>query len=104
MLLWNSTLDHSKVAGSPDLDRRIHLHADLPGPHVLRLWRVDATHGNVAAAFTGGDWPTDQQWAALTAADHLDQAAPPRTVRPGEDIVLALPNPGIAFVELRPTS
>lgn len=105
LLLWNSTLDHGRVDGSADLARTVTVHADLDGPHELRLWRVDATHGNLAATWPAdADWPSDPEWAALQAADRLDEAEPPRRLAPGEPIVLDLPNPGIAFLELRALS
>ena len=101
ILLWNATLDHSTVNGAPHLDRRVRLDLDLTGPHTLRLWRVDADHGNVAARWRG-DWPSEAGWAELAAADRLDEAEPPRRIAPDEEIVLDLPNPGVAFVETRP--
>ena len=103
VLLWNSTLDHSMVDGSPTLSRRIHLHTDLPGPCTLRVWRVDATHGNLTATYTGANWPTPAEWSALTKADHLPEATPPRRITPGEQVSLNLPNPGITFLHLHPT-
>ncbi|XVV17398.1 GH39 family glycosyl hydrolase [Actinoplanes sp. CA-131856] len=101
ILLNNSTLDHSKVNGSPDLARTIRLRPHLDKPHLLRVWRVDRTHGNITTHFSG-EWPTPEQWTALHAADHLPEADPPRRIAPGADVVLDLPNPGIALVTLRP--
>ena len=101
ILLVNSTLDHGQVAGNPDPRRTVVVRPGLSGPHRLRLWRVDRTHGNVAARFDG-EWPSPQKWQRLRAADRLDEAAPPRRVASGEDVTLELPNPGIAFLELRP--
>ena len=104
ILLWNGTLDHSRAAGSAQLARRIRLDPGLTGPHTLRLWRVDAGHGNIAAHWQGtGDWPTDAEWAALKDADVLPEAEPARRLAPGEPIVLDLPHPGIAFLEIRPS-
>jgi xylan 1,4-beta-xylosidase len=103
ILLWNSTLDHGKAGGSPDLARQVRLDLDLPAPHWLRVWRVDAGHGNVTSHWQG-EWPNDTQWAALAAADRLDEAQPRTRIAPGAGVVLDLPNPGIAFVELRPAS
>ena len=85
---------------SSSLSRVVRLRADLPVPHTLRLWRVDATHGSLA--WPGADWPAPAEWDALAAADHLGEAAEPRVVAPGAEIVLDLPNPGIAFLDLRP--
>ena len=110
VLLWNGTLDHRLRDGSPALDRSVSLRlTGLPAArYELRAWRVDATHGNVAARWRemgGGDWPTQAQWADLAAADHLTEAAPPSTVSPVDGTVelpVDLPNPSIALVELRP--
>ncbi|MEU4238448.1 xylan 1,4-beta-xylosidase [Actinoplanes sp. NPDC026619] len=101
VLLWNSTLDQSRAGGAPDLARRVRLNPGVAGPHTLRQWRVDATHGNITARWQG-EWPTAEQWAALQEADVLPEAEPPRRLAPGEPITLDLPNPGIAFVEIRP--
>ncbi|MFF5077672.1 xylan 1,4-beta-xylosidase [Actinoplanes sp. NPDC000266] len=101
ILLCNSTLDHSKVKGSPDLARTIRIRPPITKPHLLRVWRVDRTHGNITTHFTG-EWPNPDQWTALHAADHLPEAEPPRRTAPGTDVILDLPNPGIAFLTLRP--
>jgi xylan 1,4-beta-xylosidase len=113
-LLWNGTLDQSKLHGDPALDRAVSVRfAGLsPRAYTLRVWRVDADHGDVAARWRalGGDadWPTDEQWAALAAQDRLDEAEPARTVTPGPDgglaADLALPMPGIAYLEITPTA
>lgn len=101
ILLFNSTLDHGQAAGNPDLLRTVVVRPELNRPHRMRVWRVDRAHGNVAAQF-GGEWPSPREWEKLKAADRLDEAAPSRRVAPGEDVTIELPNPGIAFLELRP--
>ena len=111
-LLWNGTLDQSKTDGSAELNRSVTVtYTGLtPGPHTLRTWRIDADHGNLTAAWAalGGDsdWPDDQQWQTLKAADHLDEAQPPQTLTAEPDgtatITLDLPLPGIAHLELSP--
>jgi xylan 1,4-beta-xylosidase len=104
ILLWNSTLEHGKATGDAELARLIRFTPHLSSPHILRVWRVDADHGNVTARWdsNGRDWPSGVEWAALQADDDLPQSQAPRRITPGEQIVLALPNPGIAFLELRP--
>lgn len=66
--------------------------------------------GDVRAAWSaaGGDpdgWPTEEQWAALAAADG-PATSPPRAVRAGDDgvvrVVVELPQPAFAALELRP--
>ncbi len=86
--------------GCPELSRTVRLRMDLPAPHTLRLWRVDAGHGTVD--WPGAGWPAPAEWDTLAAADHLAEAAEPRAVAPGAEIVLDLPNPGIALLDLRP--
>ncbi|WP_285683593.1 xylan 1,4-beta-xylosidase [Actinoplanes sp. NBRC 103695] len=110
VLVWNGTLDQSKALGAAGLDRlvRITLPVPEPGDYVVRVWRVDALHGNVAARWEalggGADWPDDEQWLALSAEDRLDEAEPARTVTAGAsvEIEVDLPNPGIALVEVQP--
>jgi xylan 1,4-beta-xylosidase len=100
ILLWNSTLDHSRIDGTTDLNRRIHLHPGVTAPATVRMWRVDADHGNITARWQG-EWPTDTEWAALKESDVLPESEPARRLNPGEDITLDLPNPGIVFLEIR---
>ena len=109
VLVWNGTLDHSRRDGDPALDRsvRVRVTGLADRAHDLRVWRVDDDHGNVAGRWRemgGGDWPTDEQWAALAAHDRLDPASTD-TVEPVDgvvDVMLDLPNPSIAMVELVP--
>ncbi|RSM58458.1 xylan 1,4-beta-xylosidase [Actinoplanes sp. ATCC 53533] len=110
VLVWNSTLDQSKVDGAAGLDRlvTVQLTGLSPGPRTLRVWRVDARHGDLRsrwAAMSGGaDWPDQEQWPALAAEDRLAEAEPERECTVPADgtfsIELELPMPGIAFVEL----
>ncbi len=110
VLLWNGTLDQSKMDGAVGLDRLVTVRFTgvSPGPHELRTWRVDGLHGNLAARWAalggGADWPDDEQWLALSAEDHLDEAEPARTVTADADGVVTveidLPMPGIAYLSL----
>ncbi|WP_456844212.1 GH39 family glycosyl hydrolase [Cellulomonas sp. P5_C6] len=101
--LWNGTLDQTKVDGSAELARTVRVVLDgVPdGSWVVRESRVDADHSNIAAVWAsmsgGADWPTDEQWSALRAADVLSV-----TERPwdGTDVTVELPNPSIVLVEL----
>ncbi|MCO8269686.1 xylan 1,4-beta-xylosidase [Actinoplanes sp. TRM 88003] len=102
VLLVNSTLDQSRATGDPHLHRTVVLRPGLTAPHRLRMWRVDETHGNLAAQFDG-DWPTPAQWEELAEQDKLDESEPARRVAPGEDVTLEVPSPGIVFLEFRPT-
>jgi xylan 1,4-beta-xylosidase len=112
VLVWNGTLDQSKLDGAAGLDRLVTVRVTglAEGAHELRIWRVDALHGNVAARWQalggGADWPDDEQWPALSAEDHLDEAEPARTVTAGPDGVVSvdvdLPMPGIAYLQIVP--
>ncbi|HTF12475.1 MAG TPA: xylan 1,4-beta-xylosidase, partial [Asanoa sp.] len=107
-LVWNGTLDHAKRDGSAALDRSVTLRFDgLSGRHYeVRQWRVDASHGNVAARWQsmgGGDWPSEAQWAELAAADELPEVAAVSIVDAAGgavELTIDLPNPSVAFVEL----
>ncbi|WP_421743269.1 GH39 family glycosyl hydrolase [Cellulomonas sp.] len=101
--LWNGTLDQSKVDGSSLLARNVRVSLDgLPeGEWTVRESRVDADHSNIAALWSsmsdGADWPTDDQWATLRAADRLAVTERPLD---GSSIDVHLPNPAIVLVEL----
>jgi xylan 1,4-beta-xylosidase len=117
VLVWNSTLDQRGIAGEVDLKRRVDLAVVglAPGRYVLRHWRVDETHSNVFAHWhamggggpgrEGADWPTQEQWAALSATDALDQLVGPTMVDASSgtvELAFDLPQPGISFLELAP--
>ena len=114
VLLWNLTLDQTKAAGCPDLDRevRVSVHDLRPGAaYTLRHERVDEHHSNIARVWRelrtdGQDWPEAEQWAHLRAADRLETAEPDRVVAADEDgvvrVSLRLPMPGIALLTLLP--
>jgi len=94
--IWNGTIDQSKVDGLPS------------GSIQVRHWRVDATHSNIAAHWSGADWPDEGGWERLRAADRLDELDPARNVDVGADgrleLEFALPMPSISLLELVPPS
>jgi xylan 1,4-beta-xylosidase len=109
LLVWNGTLDQSKVHGHAELDRRVVVRFSglADRPYTLHTWRVDGAHGDLAARWRelgGGDWPTEDQWATLRAEDGLDESEPARSVTPDPagtaSVTLDLPMPGIAFLDL----
>ena len=88
ILTWNLTLDQTKASGSPDLARPVALSvAGLePGAsYVVHHDRVDDDHSDIAAVWgrikdQDQDWPTEEQWATLRAADRLDPLGPDETL------------------------
>jgi xylan 1,4-beta-xylosidase len=109
--LWNVTLDQTKSAGEPLLDRRVTLRVEgLAGRACqLRHLRVDLERSNIAAVWErmagGADWPDDHQWAALREANRLEELEPARRVEAeGGAVELAfdLPMPSLSLVELVP--
>jgi xylan 1,4-beta-xylosidase len=114
VLVWNGTLDQSKLDGAAGLDRLVTVEVTGLSPaaeHEVRIWRVDELHGNIvrrwAALGGGADWPDHEQWLALSAEDHLDEAEPARTLTAGPDgtvtVELDLPMPGIALIIVQPS-
>ncbi|MEU0991004.1 glycoside hydrolase [Streptomyces sp. NPDC005953] len=109
VLVWNGTLDQSKVDGARSLDRTVTVHIDglQPGAtyHVVSR-RVDEEHANIQAVWNeldGGDWPDAQQWEKLRAADRLPADQLPPFIANADGAVLLsidLPNPGIRFLRL----
>jgi xylan 1,4-beta-xylosidase len=76
VLVWNGTLDQSKIDGAAILDRTVTVEVTglEPGTYSVASTRVDAEHANVSRVWDdlgGGDWPTDEQWDTLRAADTL---------------------------------
>ena len=109
VLVWNGTLDQSKVAGDPLLDRTVELSvAGLgTGRHSVSVARVDERHSNLAAHWEmDADWPDRDGWERLRSGDRLDEEALPEidasdgTAR----LSIDLPMPGIARLRLRPVA
>jgi len=111
ILVWNGTLDQSKVAGDPALDRLVELSIEgLPagGRHTLHHWRVDETHSNIVRRWQelgDGDWPDTAGWEALHAADRLEGLEPERQVQAERGrlrLAFHLPMPSVSLIELLP--
>ncbi len=112
VLVWNSSLDQSRIPADELLARDVTLTVDglADGSYRVSHWRVDEAHSNVFAAWRdlGGadrDWPEGAEWDQLRVADELVELEPERTLDAVEGAVtvsFALPQPGISFVELRP--
>lgn len=109
VLLWNGTLDQSKIDGSTPLNRTatVRISGLEPGSDYTALSRrVDEEHSNIQAVWNdlgGGDWPDEPQWAKLRSADQLpvEPLAPVIADDTGvATLTVPLPNPGIRFLRL----
>ncbi|RFC77961.1 xylan 1,4-beta-xylosidase [Streptomyces sp. AcE210] len=105
ILLWNHTLDQEKAEGDAALARRVELRIDGLGEGVrVRVTRLDAEHGDVttlAARLGVGEWPTDEQWDQLRAADQLvAEPVSPEYTEDGAVLMLDLPQPSAVLVEV----
>ncbi|MEU6083585.1 glycoside hydrolase [Streptomyces sp. NPDC047108] len=112
VLVWNGTLDQTRIDGAPALDRTaaVEVNGLAPGAsYAVTLHRVDERHSNIKAVWEdlgGGDWPDAQQWAKLRAADRLsEESLAPVTA--GADgratLTVDLPMPGIRALRLTRT-
>ncbi|MGH3318351.1 MAG: GH39 family glycosyl hydrolase, partial [Nocardioidaceae bacterium] len=112
VLAWNGTLDQTKAAGSDALARDVEVRvAGLePGAaYTLSHHRVDAAHSNIASTWgrirrDGQDWPDEEQWQTLRAADRLETLEPDTGVTADEGgtvtITFALPMPAVSLLDL----
>lgn len=108
VLVWNGTLDQSKVDGAPELARDVTVTVTglAPGTYTVASQRVDEHHANIGRVWQelgGGDWPDGEQWITLRATDTLaiEYLA---EVAVGDDgvasVAVELPMPGIRSLRL----
>lgn len=111
IVAWNGTVDVSKAAGEPLLDRAVSLTiSGLDAPRYrLRHRRLDEAHSNLVARWAdiGGsaDWPDEGQWQDLAAQDLLEELEPERTVMTHDgavELTFDLPMPSVSLLELYP--
>jgi xylan 1,4-beta-xylosidase len=108
VLVWNGTLDQSKIDGAAILDRTatVELAGLAPGRYSVASGRVDEGHANVKHTWEllgGGDWPTDDQWEALRDADSLpiEYLADVEVGADGNaSVTVEVPMPGIRSLRL----
>jgi xylan 1,4-beta-xylosidase len=110
LLIWNTAVDSTQADGNPLLDRRITIQIEglNAGAYRSSHRRVDRQHSNLAAtweAMDGGEWPTEEQWVALRAANQLEELEPERLVESNEGALalqIDMPMPAISLLELEP--
>lgn len=106
ILVWNGTLDQSKIDGCADLDRTVDVEVSglTPGTYELTSRRVDERHGNIGRTWRdldGHTWPTDTQWQALRLGDTLGVDYLGRVETTGTaTVTVELPMPGIRSLRL----
>lgn len=108
VLVWNGTLDQSKIDGTADLGRTVTLTVTglAPGTYSVTCAKVDDEHANIGRVWRdlgGGDWPDDGQWALLRAADTLpiEYLAKVAVEADGvASVAVDLPMPGIRSLRL----
>jgi xylan 1,4-beta-xylosidase len=108
VLVWNGTLDQSKIDGATELDRSVTVTVTglAPGTYTVISARVDEHHANIGRAWRelgGGDWPDDEQWITLRATEGLPIEYLAK-VAVGDDgvatVTVELPMPGIRSLRL----
>lgn len=109
VLVWNGTIDQTKAAGAPLLDRTLRLRVDglADAPYRVTIARVDDAHSSVTERWKGDRaWPDPDEWAALRAGDRLDcEDLGVRTPDAGTLALAAfLPMPGVVRVRLQPST
>jgi len=111
VLVWNVTLDQSKIGGDPGLDRQVRLRVSVPpgSRYAVRHYRIDAGHSNIVPVWEqmsrGADWPDDGQWQVLRQLNTLEElsAAAQAAAADGRlDFAFDLPMPGVSYLELVP--
>jgi xylan 1,4-beta-xylosidase len=114
VLVWNLTLDQTKASGSADLARPVTVAItglEAGASYVVHHDRVDDDHSDIAAVWgrlkdDGQDWPTDEQWAQLRAADKLEALVPDDTLVADDKgrlgVSFDLPMPSMSSLTLTP--
>ncbi|MCX4510760.1 glycoside hydrolase [Streptomyces sp. NBC_01619] len=109
VLVWNGTLDQTKTDGSAALDRTAEVRVTglaAGASYDVSMCRVDEAHSSIRSVWNdlgGGDWPDEQQWAKLRAADRLSERSLPRMTADADGTVtltVELPMPGIRALRL----
>lgn len=108
VLVWNGTLDQSKIDGAAELGRDVTVTVSglAPGTYTVESARVDERHANIGGVWrelSDADWPTAEQWATLRSSDTLPIEYLAK-VAVGDDgvasVAVELPMPGIRSLRL----
>jgi xylan 1,4-beta-xylosidase len=108
VLVWNGTLDQSKIDGAGSLGRDVTVTVSglAPGTYTVESARVDEQHANIGGVWrelSDADWPTEEQWATLRSSDTLPIEYLAK-VAVGDDgvasVAVELPMPGIRSLRL----
>lgn len=109
IVAWNGTVDVTKSAGDPRLDRAVSLMITELEPgrtYRVRHRRVDEHHSNVPACWRrmahGRPWPADDEWEQLRAVGLEDLDEPEDVVVDQAGTVAMafdLPMPSISLIE-----
>jgi len=102
VLVWNHTLDQGKATGDPALARTVRVRLGGLDLATATVTRLDADHGDVAtlAERLGvGDWPSDEQWKQLRAADRLtDEPVELERAEGAASVTVSLPQPSAVLL------
>lgn len=107
VLLWNGTLNQAQAVGEPLLDREVRLRVEglEPAQYALSLARVDLRRSNILQLWSAErDWPTEEEWERLRAADELSEEDLGERVADAGAIELSIlvPMPGVARLRATP--
>jgi xylan 1,4-beta-xylosidase len=108
VLVWNGTVNAELLHGDPRLVREVTVRlTGLPAAsYGVEVARVDEQHSNIRAVASGSDWPDQEEWERLRAADrlHTETLADLLTRDGTGTVALTLPQPGVARIRLRAAS
>jgi xylan 1,4-beta-xylosidase len=107
VLVWNGTINGALMDGDPRLDRIVQVTVTGldAAAYVALLARIDAHHSNILDGYPKDvDWPDQQLWQRLHAADRLHEESLPSVAADAltARFEISLPMPGVARVRLAP--
>ena len=104
VLVWNSTINSDLLEGDPRLVRDVTVTLKgLPAAsYAVEIARIDEQHSNIRAVAGDVEWPDEEQWKTLRAADRLHtERADDLTPDDGRaTLTVTLPQPGVVRLRL----